>query len=256
MRLIRAVFVFAVGAVVSMALTYVLVIRPRVRAWGVDPTEVDLALPGDDLVPEATATETRGITIEGPVSEVWPYLVQMGFGRAGWYSYDRLDNKGASVKQIVPEFQHLEAGDIMPVSPGAGFEVKTVDFEHALVLYTDTAMVRAQAEKAQAEGKDELPTPGLKASGAMLNASYPEFSASWAFFLKPTDDGMTRLVERVRIKTPGNAPANAVLGEVMGTGIVLMTRKQMLHIKELVEKPAHPTEEIEPAATAEPSFAS
>ena len=262
MRLIRAVFVFFVGAVVSLALTYTLVIRPRVRAWGVDPAEADLALPGDDLVPEPTATETRGVTIEGPVSKVWPYLVQMGFGRAGWYSYDRLDNKGASVEEIVPEFQHLAPGDIMPVSPGGGFEVKTVDYEQALVLYTDTAMVRAQAEKAQAEGTDEPPTPGLKASGAMLNASYPEFSASWAFFLKPTEDGMTRLIERVRIKTPGNAPANAVLGEVMGTGIILMTRKQMLHIKELVEKPAHPTEEdkpteeVEPIATAEPSFAS
>ena len=262
MRLIRAVFVFFVGAVVSLALTYTLVIRPRVRAWGVDPAEADLALPGDDLVPEPTATETRGVTIEGPVSKVWPYLVQMGFGRAGWYSYDRLDNKGASVEEIVPEFQHLAPGDIMPVSPGGGFEVKTVDYEQALVLYTDTAMVRAQAEKAQAEGTDEPPTPGLKASGAMLNASYPEFSASWAFFLKPTEDGMTRLIERVRIKTPGNAPANAVLGEVMGTGIILMTRKQMLHIKELVEKPAHPTEEnkpteeVEPTATAEPSFAS
>ncbi len=262
MRLIRAVFVFFVGAVVSLALTYTLVIRPRVRAWGVDPAEADLALPGDDLVPEPTATETRGVTIEGPVSKVWPYLVQMGFGRAGWYSYDRLDNKGASVEEIVPEFQHLAPGDIMPVSPGGGFEVKTVDYEQALVLYTDTAMVRAQAEKAQAEGTDEPPTPGLKASGAMLNASYPEFSASWTFFLKPTEDGMTRLIERVRIKTPGNAPANAVLGEVMGTGIILMTRKQMLHIKELVEKPAHPTEEnkpteeVEPTATAEPSFAS
>ena len=262
MRLIRAVFVFLVGAVVSLALTYTLVIRPRVRAWGVDPAEADLALPGDDLVPEPTATETRGVTIEGPVSKVWPYLVQMGFGRAGWYSYDRLDNKGASVEEIVPEFQHLAPGDIMPVSPGGGFEVKTVDYEQALVLYTDTAMVRAQAEKAQAEGTDEPPTPGLKASGAMLNASYPEFSASWTFFLKPTEDGMTRLIERVRIKTPGNAPANAVLGEVMGTGIILMTRKQMLHIKELVEKPAHPTEEnkpteeVEPTATAEPSFAS
>ena len=262
MRLIRAVFVFFVGVVVSLALTYTLVIRPRVRAWGVDPAEADLALPGDDLVPEPTATETRGVTIEGPVSKVWPYLVQMGFGRAGWYSYDRLDNKGASVEEIVPEFQHLAPGDIMPVSPGGGFEVKTVDYEQALVLYTDTAMVRAQAEKAQAEGTDEPPTPGLKASGAMLNASYPEFSASWTFFLKPTEDGMTRLIERVRIKTPGNAPANAVLGEVMGTGIILMTRKQMLHIKELVEKPAHPTEEnkpteeVEPTATAEPSFAS
>ena len=71
----------------------------------------------------------------------------------------------------------------------------------------------------------------------MIGASYPEFSASWAFFLQPTDDGGTRLIERFRAKTPGNGPANVVLGEIMGTGIVLMTRKQMLGIKERVERP-------------------
>ena len=234
MRPIRALLVFMIGAVVSLALTYVLVIRPRVRAWGVDPTETDLPIPGDDLVPEATTIETRGVTIDGPVAKVWPYLVQMGFGRAGWYSYDAMDMKGQSAETIRPEFQHLAAGDIMPVGPAGGFAVKTVDFERALVLYTDTEMVREQARDGELEGKGDR------------TDSFPEFSASWAFFLKPTDDGKARLIERFRIKTPGTAPATAVLGEVMGTGIVLMTRKQMLRIKELVERPAESTAPVEP----------
>jgi len=250
MRAIRAVLIFLVGAAVSLTLTYVLVVRPRVRGWGVDPAEIELELPGDELIPEPTAIETHGVTIDGPISGVWPYLVQMGFGRAGWYSYDMLDNKGKSAEGIVPEFQHLDAGDVMPVAPGGGFVVKTVDFERSLVLYTDTQTVREQAEKAQAEGTDQLPTSGMKFTGAMTS-SYPEFSASWAFYLKPTDDGKTRLIERFRVKTPGNAPANAVLGEVMGTGIILMTRKQMLRIKELVEKPTE-TPEAEAAAPEVP----
>ena len=236
MRLIRAILLALVSAAVASAIVYFVVLRPRVREWGMDPGEADLTLPGDDLILEPSATETRGITVEAPVAKVWPWLVQMGYGRAGWYSYDVLDNKGKSAEGILPEFQALKAGDIMPTHPGGGFLVKAVDPEHTLVLYTDTELVRSQAAKAQAEGTDELPTPGLKASGAMLSASYPEFAASWAFYLQPTDDGKTRLVERFRAKTPGSGPATAVLGEIMGTGIVLMTRKQMIGIKERVER--------------------
>jgi hypothetical protein len=73
---------------------------------------------------------------------------------------------------------------------------------------------------------------GIKMSGT----SFPEFSASWAFYLKPTDDGKTRLIERFRARTPGSGPATAVMGEVMGTGIMLLTRKQMLGIKERAER--------------------
>jgi hypothetical protein len=70
----------------------------------------------------------------------------------------------------------------------------------------------------------------------MTSSSFPEFAASWAFYLKSTDDGKTRLIERFRARTPGSGPATAVLGEVMGTGIILMTRKQMLGIKERAER--------------------
>ena len=81
-----------------------------------------------------------------------------------------------------------------------------------------------------------------------MRSGFPDFAASWAFYLRPTDDGKTRLIERFRARTPGQGPATAVFGEIMGTGIVLMTRKQMLSIKERVEQGgAAPTEaESEP----------
>jgi hypothetical protein len=145
-----------------------------------------------------------------------------------------MDMKGVSASEIKPEFQHIEPGDIMPTHPGGGFLVKVVEPERALVLYSDTELVRSQQEAAHAQGTDELPTPGLKVSGTMMSASYPEFAASWAFFLAPTEGG-TRLIERVRARTPGSGPMTAVLGEVMGTGIVLMTRKQLLGIKARAE---------------------
>ncbi|HUG48909.1 MAG TPA: hypothetical protein VMP67_10920 [Candidatus Limnocylindria bacterium] len=236
MRAIRALLIAVLSAFLTASAVYFLVVRPKVKGWGVDPAEADLPIPGDELIPEASHVETRGITIDASPAQVWPWLVQMGFERAGWYSYDAMDNRGASAERILPEFQSLANGDVMPTHPGGGFLVKTVEPERALVLYIDTESVRAQAEVAKAEGKTELPTAGLKASGAMMGASYPEFAASWAFYLQPTVEGTTRLIERFRAKTPGSGPASAVMGEIMGTGIVLMTRKQMLGIKERVER--------------------
>jgi hypothetical protein len=233
MRLIRALVLALVSAVVAFVATYIVVVRPRLRAWGFDAAEVELPLPGDELVTDPNTIETRGVTIEAPVTKVWPYLVQMGFGRAGWYSYEVLDSKVKGAETVVPELQSLEEGDVMPISPGGGgFVVKTLDFEQALVLYTDAAIARAQAEEAVAEADPESPMAGMK----MSSSSFPEFAASWAFYLKATDDGKTRLIERFRARTPGSGPATAVLGEVMGTGIVLMTRKQMLGIKERAER--------------------
>lgn len=215
MRLVRALFLAIVSALVASGVVYFAFVRPKVRGWGLDPHEAELPLPGDELITDPSHVETRGITIHAPVSKVWPWLVQMGFGRAGWYSYEMLDNK-ANADGVLPEFQDLKVGDVMPTHPGGGFSVKVVDRERALVLYTDTDLLRSQAERTE-------------------NESYPDIKASWAFYLQP-EDGGTRLIERFRAKTPGSGPATAALGEIMGTGIVLMTRKQMLSIKERVER--------------------
>ena len=120
--------------------------------WSVVPDEADRVLPGDELVPEPVAIETRGITIDAPPSAVWPWLVQMGYGRAGWYSYDQLDQRGASAQEIVPEWQTLAVGDILPTHPGGGFEVAILEPKRALVVRSDTALVRAQAEAAARSG--------------------------------------------------------------------------------------------------------
>ena len=90
------------------------------RTWGIDPSEAAKPLPGDDLVPVSTAIETRGITIDAPPDAVWPWLVQMGFGRGGWYSYDQLDMGGTSAVTLNPEWATLATGDIMPTGPGPG----------------------------------------------------------------------------------------------------------------------------------------
>lgn len=94
-------------------------------------------MPGDGLVPEPMVTITHAITIDAPPERVWPWLVQMGSLRGGWYSYDRIDNGGRpSADTVLDEFQHLAPGDIVPCLPGArdAFVVAVVDPPHDLIL--------------------------------------------------------------------------------------------------------------------------
>jgi hypothetical protein len=82
------------------------------RSVRAQPSETHRSLPGDDLVPNAHSF-THAITIERSRSDVWPWLVQMGAGRAGWYSYDRIDNGGTpSLDRIAPELQEIAVGDV------------------------------------------------------------------------------------------------------------------------------------------------
>src|SRR5512147_378721 len=93
-------------------------------------------LPGDELL-SAELQWTHGVTIRARPTEIWPWLAQMGCRRAGWYSYDRLDNGGvASARTIHPEWQTIAVGDVLPATPDGddGFEVLRVDAPHALVL--------------------------------------------------------------------------------------------------------------------------
>ena len=101
------------------------------------PAERARVLVGDELVPEPMLSDTHAASLSAPPSRVWPWLVQMGGGRGGWYSYDLLDNRGVpSARRIVPELQQLEMGDVVPAYPGATswFRVADLERERRLVL--------------------------------------------------------------------------------------------------------------------------
>ncbi len=102
------------------AVVYGLGLRPRLVRWGATEDEVARTYPGRELIPDGTRAATMATTIEAPPAQVWPWLVQMGWDRAGWYSWDRLDNGGRpSAHEVHSEWQHVSVGDRLSAwSPG------------------------------------------------------------------------------------------------------------------------------------------
>lgn len=102
--------------------------------WGATADEIAGAVVGDEICAEARTTATRCITLSSPPAEVFPWIRQMGFGRAGWYSYDWLDNLGRrSATSIHPEWQDVVTGSSVPGGP-ASFIAAVVDPPRAFVL--------------------------------------------------------------------------------------------------------------------------
>jgi len=236
--------------------------RSAFHEWGVVPGDAAKPLPGDDLVPEPKAADTRTIEIEASPERVWPWLVQMGYGRGGWYSYDQLDMDHPSLDRIDLALQALAVGDVVPTHPSGGFEVKVLEPDHALVLFLDRPTMLAQEVRAreagapvldETEATDEAGVPAgddtivvppkasanVRATGAYLGAAMPgDFAASWAFVLEPAEGGRTRLIERFRVAMAPPAsgrPIPPVATSMLGFGVFVMTRRQMLGIKSRVE---------------------
>ena len=226
----------AVGCVAA----YRGIVRPWYERWGVEPADHVRLLPGDELIAGPTAGDTRAITIDAPAAAIWPWLVQMGFGRAGWYSYDTLDMRGRSASEIVPEWQSIALGQTMPTWPGGGLEVVQIEPERAIVLYLDDLIVARQQKDARATAVGGLgadaTTPGLVASAAIMRSQPRRFRASWAFVLEPIDGDRTRLIERVRVEYAEIAAWNRVSGPLFGVAVFLMTRRQLLGIKQRAER--------------------
>ncbi len=140
-------FLVLVASVVG-ALVYWALVGPRLRRWGATSAEVEGHLPGDDVLPTGRTQSTRAVTILAPRADVWPWLVQLGQGRGGFYSYDWLANLAGlevdSADRIVPEWQRLEPGDLVRAAPegfaDAGWRVLRVEPERALILDLEGGM--------------------------------------------------------------------------------------------------------------------
>jgi hypothetical protein len=185
----RAVTATGVAVGVGVIVTAVLLAR-RMSRWGTNQEELSRSLPGDEEVPDARVASTRAISIRAPSRLVWPWLVQMGWRRAGWYSYDIIDNdRIPSANHIIPTLQNLRPGDFVPEGPGVGWTVTAVEPDRLLLLTTH---------------------------GPMSGVGWVRRrDSSWLFLIEQRDAGYSRLIERARTTVTTNP--DTIAGRLLST---------------------------------------
>ncbi|MEY2581482.1 MAG: hypothetical protein QOE09_1331 [Ilumatobacteraceae bacterium] len=180
--------------------------------WGATGDEVTGAMPGDAVLQHAQFKATRAITIAASPQEVWPWLVQVGCLRAGWYSNDLLDNLGRpSATTIEPSLQDLQVGQWVPMSP-----------------------------KSPPSSRTALRVDSFELDNWLL---WTKPDSTWSWRLTPTATGQTRLVTRIHVVYDWHHPFTALFGVVlMEFGDFAMLRRMLLGIKARAESRARRSE--------------
>lgn len=195
----------ALFATLALAAIYWFPMRRWMNRWGATAADLSREMAGDGLLADHTYSGTMAVTVRARPEDIWPWLVQIGYRRGGLYSYDWLDRlfgylDRPSATRILPEFQDLAVGDVIPLGRGPSWPVAVVEPGRALVL-----------DMRNLGGIDWV----------------------WQFGLYPVDDGRTRLVSRsrVRARTIG---ARLLTYAIEPSGFV-MTRRMLLGIEARAE---------------------
>jgi hypothetical protein len=211
----------AVFSVIVAVILYAMVARSWMRNWGASVDEAQTELPGESALANPQYQSRRAITIYASAEVVWNWLIQIGQGRGGFYSYDWLENlfnlNIHSTDRIVPEFQDLAPGDFIAAEPGHafGWRVAEIDEGKSLVL-------RVSIEETDSAGAPQVDPAA--------------FSGFWIFQLNPIDASSCRLIADFRADFgPGPLPASlpAMLLEPVH---FIMERKMLLGIRERAER--------------------
>lgn len=204
-----------VGFSIAGAITaYLLAIRPWHLRWGASDEEIQMPLPGDEVKPDAGIEVTHAVTIDALAPEIWKWLIQIGQGRGGFFSYDCLENLFGldihNVEEIKPELQTLKVGDFIRSAHkgwlGGKFDDKAGWF-----------VVRMQPNEALVL-RDEIER------------------GSWSFVLKPINENETRLIVRARGKKPRKLTTKLFHYGLFEPAHFIMERRMLLKIKELAER--------------------
>jgi hypothetical protein len=208
-----------------------LALRPRYTNWGATDEEIERAMPGDDMIANPAMASTYAITVEARPEDIWPWLMQIGYKRGGFYSYEWIERSLGvpmeNVDRILPEYQELRPGDMIPLGP---------------------------------EGP-HIPVVAVAPNRSLLLGGYDpvEGGATWAWGLYPIDERSTRLVTRFRMQwldswtlqghfTSLTALRTLPMYLFFEPGAFLMVRKMLLGIKERAETIAPMQLAIEPLA--------
>jgi hypothetical protein len=204
------------SARLALALTLALVAflgiyRPLHLRWGATREEMARTMPGDEIQPAPIFNATRAVTIDAPPNKIWPWLVQIGYGRAGWYGLDLLDNGGIpSARRIIPELQGFGVGDTLPIFPAVP-PISPGAYQAVIAAEPDQYLLT--------KGNDDT---------------------TWIWALYPIDEGHTRLIWRMR-STPYEWLKPTIVAQLL-TELVdyVAVSENMLGIKERVEGWATP----------------
>jgi hypothetical protein len=175
------------------------------KRWGATDGEVESAMPADDVIPNCKYVITRAITIDAPPRVVWPWLLQIGFGKAGFYSNDLLDNAGhPSAERVLGNLQRPRVGDWVPmfmkVNEATAFHIAAIAWNECLV--------------------------------------WAKPDSTWVWMLTPAGKG-TRLVTRLRIRYQWESPVMAILSVLLNEfADFAMMRRMLLGIKRRAERVA------------------
>lgn len=195
----------AIVAIAAFAVVYWFPLRRWFARWGTAPDELTRVLAGDAVIAEPTHSATHAVTVRATASEIWPWLVQLGYQRGGLYSYDWLDRlfgilDRPSASRILPEFQHLSVGDTVPLGPRQALTVRAIEPNRALVL----------------------------------SFTQQDFEWVWQFALYSLGRDGTRLVTRGTEHVPPGV-GSWLFMRVMEPAAFIMTRKMLLNLKQRAE---------------------
>lgn len=201
---LRAIFIFITSwiiAIITLVILYFAWIREWQMTWGATTEEVNRYMAGDELLDDPALNATRAVKIKALPEQVWPWLVQMGYKRAGFYSFGKIDNGGMpSAERIIPEYQNLKVGDlILPL-------LKVVEMEH---------------------NKSML--------WVFQKGAGPWQDATWSWGLYKIDDEHTKLVSRLRQQYTYNSLQDIIGWTIIDTMEIFMMRTALLGIKRRVE---------------------
>jgi hypothetical protein len=220
------VFLVLYAGAATVALVFVLILRQWRQPRSATREEVRATLPGDDLVPNPRTGYTQAITIHAPPGNVWPWLIQVGYRRAGWYTYDwfykliKSDEfvDGHSSNRIVPELQNLKVGDEIAIFAAGPFKVAVLEPNRTLVLLARVDFTTGKPF----ELADPMP-------GNFLNNS-------WVFVLEKVDANTTRLVVRYRMDYSPSMLNKLAYSIPTDGGALIFQPKMLQGIKERAEK--------------------
>lgn len=193
------IFILFAGFLIIL---YFLVIRDWQLTWGATKEETTRLLLGDDIVQKPHFIATRALSIKALSDEVWKWIIQIGFGRAGFYSIDFIDNANVpSSRNILPKYQKIELDYFIPFTADQKNGMWVKDYkEPEYILWWDH------------RGR-----------------------GTWGWFLRQTQAGETRLITRLRTKYDFSFPW-IIYYIFYDVGDIIMMRKCMLGIKERAEK--------------------